>query len=38
MSDKVLPPIGGGQPHNNVQPSLALEYMICVDGVFPDRG
>jgi microcystin-dependent protein len=38
MSDKALPPIGGGQPHNNVQPSLALEYMICVDGVFPDRG
>jgi microcystin-dependent protein len=38
MSDKALPPIGGGQPHNNVQPSLALEYMICVDGVFPNRG
>ena len=38
MSEKALPPVGDGQPHNNVQPSLALEYMICVDGVFPDRG
>jgi microcystin-dependent protein len=38
MSDKALSPIGGGQAHNNVQPSLALEYMICVDGVFPNRG
>ncbi|MEA2444206.1 MAG: hypothetical protein QOJ12_1498 [Thermoleophilales bacterium] len=37
MSEKALGLVGGGQPHNNVQPSLGLEYMICVDGVFPVR-
>lgn len=28
---------GGGQPHQNMQPSLALTYMICVLGVYPNR-
>lgn len=28
---------GGGQPHNNVQPSLALNYIIALQGVFPPR-
>jgi microcystin-dependent protein len=26
---------GGGQPHNNMQPSLPLTFMICVGGIFP---
>ena len=26
---------GGGQPHNNMQPSLPLTFMICVSGIFP---
>jgi microcystin-dependent protein len=29
---------GGGQPHNNVQPLLALRYCIALAGVFPSRG
>lgn len=28
---------GGGQPHNNLQPSLALTYIIALQGVFPQR-
>lgn len=28
---------GGGQPHNNMQPSLAMQYCIAVYGVFPPR-
>jgi microcystin-dependent protein len=29
-------PEGGGQPHNNVMPSLVLTFMICVqNGVYP---
>lgn len=28
---------GGGQPHNNIQPSLALNYIIALQGVFPPR-
>ncbi len=28
---------GGSQPYNNVQPSLALNYMIALQGVYPSR-
>ncbi len=28
---------GGGQAHNNMQPSLALNYIICLQGIFPSR-
>lgn len=30
-------PPNGGQPFNQMQPYLALHYIICVDGVFPSR-
>jgi len=29
--------IGGGIPVNNVQPSLALHYLIALQGIFPSR-
>ena len=28
---------GGGQPHTNLQPTLVLNYCICVQGIFPTR-
>lgn len=28
---------GGSQPHNNMQPFLAIPYVICLQGVFPSR-
>ena len=28
---------GGGQPHTNMQPWLAVYYIICLQGVFPSR-
>jgi microcystin-dependent protein len=28
---------GGGQPHNNMQPYLGLNYIIALQGVFPPR-
>lgn len=28
---------GGGQPHENLSPYLALNYVICTEGVFPSR-
>jgi microcystin-dependent protein len=40
MSEKLIPPAGSTsplQPHDNMQPSLALNYCICLDGVFPPR-
>ena len=29
--------MGGSQPFNNMQPSLAISYIICTLGVFPSR-
>lgn len=28
---------GGNLPHSNLQPSLALNYCICLQGLFPSR-
>ncbi|WP_342148036.1 phage tail protein [Methylorubrum sp. SB2] len=28
---------GGGQPHTNIQPYLAMNYIICFMGIFPSR-
>jgi microcystin-dependent protein len=30
-------PAGGGQPHNNMQPTLFIYYCIALQGVFPPR-
>jgi microcystin-dependent protein len=29
--------VGGGQPHNNRQPYLALNFCIALQGIFPAR-
>jgi microcystin-dependent protein len=28
---------GGGQPHDNMQPYLCLNFCICLQGIFPSR-
>jgi len=28
---------GGTQPHENMQPSLVMNYIICLEGVFPPQ-
>lgn len=28
---------GGSQPHNNMQPYLGVNYIICLEGIFPSR-
>ena len=28
---------GGGQPHNNMQPTVAVNFCIALQGVFPSR-
>jgi microcystin-dependent protein len=33
----VLNPVGGGLPHNNLQPLLCLSYIIAWAGVFPSQ-
>lgn len=32
-----LAPVGGGQPHNNMQPYLTLHFNIALQGVYPPR-
>jgi microcystin-dependent protein len=34
----VLAPAGGSLPHNNVMPSLVVNFCIAMQGVFPPRG
>lgn len=31
-------PAGGGQPHNNMMPYLAVNFVICVTGIYPGGG
>ncbi len=28
---------GGNMPHENIQPILAMNYIICLEGIFPSR-
>jgi microcystin-dependent protein len=28
---------GGNSAHNNIQPSLVMNYIICVNGIYPSR-
>lgn len=38
MAAPALPPAGGDQPHNNLQPYLTLTFCIALQGVYPPRG
>lgn len=29
--------VGGGQPHANWQPYLCINFIICLDGIYPQR-
>ena len=38
MNTSAVGPSGGNLPHNNLQPFLALNWIISLFGVFPSRG
>jgi microcystin-dependent protein len=38
MNENALPPAGGDQPHNNMQPYLTFYFNIALQGVYPPRG
>ena len=38
MNAASLSPTGGGLPHNNLQPYVAMNYCIALSGIFPPRG
>ncbi len=37
LNSNALTNSGGGQPHNNIKPSLGLNFIIATQGVFPSR-
>jgi microcystin-dependent protein len=37
MAPGAISPAGGGLPHNNMQPYLALNYCIALQGFYPSR-
>lgn len=37
MAPEILPPAGGDQPHNNLQPYLTFYFCIALQGVFPSQ-
>jgi|ERR1700735_3546535 len=38
LSTAAVSAVGGSQPHNNIQPSMGINYIICLAGIFPSRG
>jgi microcystin-dependent protein len=37
FSQQALSPVGGSSPHENMQPYLAVNFCICLYGIFPSR-
>jgi microcystin-dependent protein len=37
MNANTIAPVGGNQPHDNFQPSLGLNYIISLFGIFPTQ-
>ncbi len=38
MAMQALTPVGAGNPHNNMMPYVGLNFCICLQGEFPQRG
>jgi microcystin-dependent protein len=38
MSPDIAGPTGGSQPHINLQPFLAMNFIIALQGLYPSRG
>ena len=37
MAATSIAPAGGSQPHENMPPYLSLNYVICLDGIYPSH-
>lgn len=37
MNPAAISPAGGSQPHNNMPPYLGLNFIICLQGIYPPR-
>jgi microcystin-dependent protein len=37
MSSSVISAVGGGQPHDNMSPFLAISFIISFFGIYPSQ-
>ncbi|MDZ7712852.1 MAG: hypothetical protein U5L06_06965 [Rhodovibrio sp.] len=37
MAQAAIQPVGQGQPHDNMMPSLVINFQIALYGVYPSR-
>lgn len=37
LSSDTCSPVGGGQSHSNMMPSIVINFCICTNGVYPQR-
>jgi len=37
MANAAIPSAGGSQPHNNMQPTLTMNFIIALQGLYPSR-
>jgi microcystin-dependent protein len=37
LNNQSLQPVGGSQPHENMQPYLTISFIIALEGVFPQQ-
>jgi len=37
MKVDIVKPHGGNQPHNNMQPFVAMNFIICLEGIYPQK-
>jgi microcystin-dependent protein len=37
MNAASITPVGGSQPHDNIQPSLGINFIIALFGIFPTQ-
>jgi microcystin-dependent protein len=37
LSNQSITPVGGSQPHENMQPYIAMNYIISLFGIFPHQ-
>ena len=37
LNQQALAPVGGSQPHENLQPFLGISFIISLFGIFPPR-
>jgi microcystin-dependent protein len=35
MAGNAVSPAGGGQPHTNIMPTMAINYIMATEGVYP---